>query len=207
MINLYNCDCMDFMADKPDNAYDLAIVDPPYSIKRFKSGSIIFAKEDRYKNGIKWDNQPNDRYFKELKRISKHRIIWGANYMNRFETGGAIVWFKDVKVNNFSKCEIASNSNNQIVDYFRFDWTNTDRYNMSIKKIHPTQKPAELYKFCLKNYAKKGDKILDTHGGSMSIAIACHDMGFDLDLCELDKDYFEAGKKRYENHISQMRMF
>jgi site-specific DNA-methyltransferase (adenine-specific) len=198
---------MKFMADKPDNHYDLAIVDPPYGIGAdIGIGGDNKGKVKKYKS--RWDdNIPNDKYFKELKRVSKNQIIWGVNYYNNLQ-GGRVVWDKD-NTGNFSDCEIAFQSFSDGIRKFVFRWNGMIQADMKNKesRIHPTQKPVALYKWLLQNYAKKGDKILDTHGGSMSIAIACHDMGFGLDLCELDKDYFEAGKKRYEKHISQIRMF
>jgi site-specific DNA-methyltransferase (adenine-specific) len=154
---------------------------------------------------------PLDDYFKELERVSKEQIIWGANYYNCFNgKGGAIVWYKDVKHPDMSKCEIASYSRLQKVDYFRKDWSNTDRYNELNKKdadVHPCQKPVSLYEFLLINYAKQNDKILDTHLGSGSIAIACHNLGFELTACELDTEYYKASIKRIKDHISQQRLF
>ena len=215
-INLYNCDCMDFMADKPDNAYDLAIVDPPYGIgagerigRQSKGQNINDFKKPKYKTS-KWDNaKPNRKYFKELFRISKNQIIWGGNYFELPISRGWVFWDKKPIIPNYSAGELAWTSFDCVLKRIIINWNGKIRTGIEkgYKAIHPTQKPIELYRWLLKNYAKPGDKILDTHGGSMSIAIACHDMGFDLDLCELDKDYFEAGKKRYENHISQVRMF
>lgn len=205
LINLYHADCMEFMADKPDNCYDLAIVDPPYGLERYKkkdggNSKKIKSFGDKDKE---WNNtKPNKMYFDELFRISKYQIIWGCNNFVLPISEYFIVWDKKQMMPSFARCELAW-TNKNIPAKICEQRTIESEYN----KIHPTQKPKELYRWLLKNYAKKGDKILDTHGGSMSIAIACHDMGFDLDLCELDKDYFEAGKARYEKHISQMRMF
>jgi len=203
MINLHNCDCMDFVAKCNNNQYDLAIVDPPYGIERFKKinkGDAVHSENDNDKN---WNNiKPSDDYFNELFRISKNQIIWGANNFNLPTSEYFIIWDKKQMYPNFARCEMAYTNVKKPAKIFEYSVM-----KIAGNKKHPAEKPIALYKWLLKNYAKPKDKILDTHGGSMSIAIACHDMGFDLDLCELDKDYFEAGKKRYENHISQVRMF
>jgi site-specific DNA-methyltransferase (adenine-specific) len=206
MINLYHIDCMEFMADKPDKYYDLAIVDPPYGIgvdeinfgaREFKNASC---------DGKGWDNKrPSEAFFNELTRISKHQIIWGANYFNCFDgKHGAIIWDKQQPLPTSSQCEIASCTLHQKVALYRQMWTN---YVNDKSTNHPTEKPVKLYEWLLMNYAKPGDKILDTHGGSGSICIACHNLGFDLDWCELDAEYFEAAKKRFEIHKAQLRMF
>lgn len=207
MITLLNMCCLEYMAGLKDKAFDLAIVDPPYGIGDFN------MKNHDGKRKVKWLYDwnyiiPTQKYFQELKRVSKKQIIWGANYFNCFDTGAAIVWFKDVRHPNMSKCEIASKSWERKVDYVRLDWSNTDKFNeLRGEDIHPCEKPVALYKWLLKNYAKPGDRILDTHGGSMSIAIACHQMNFDLTLCEIDKDYFNAGLKRYNEAIKQVTLF
>ena len=211
MINLYHIDCMEFMKDKPDKYYDLAIVDPPYFSGPDKLGyfganySSTKIKRQNYKVLGKWD-VPNQNYFDELLRVSKNQVIWGFNYFKILNIGtGRIIWDKVNDLSTFSDCEIAYNSQHSHVKIFRYMWNGMLQGNMKQKeiRIHPTQKPVALYKWLLTNYAKKGDKILDTHGGSMSIAIACHDLGFDLDLCEIDKYYFEAGKARLERHQRQ----
>ena len=206
MIKLYNKDCMEALKEFKDNQFDLAIVDPPYGIGNFIPQNKIKGKF----NKVKWnDKTPKKEYFKELKRVSKEQIIWGANYYNCFNNkGGAIVWFKDVRHPNMSKCEIASYSRLKKVDFYRYDWSNTDKYNeLRGADIHPCEKPVSLYEWLLMNYAKEGDKILDTHLGSASIAIACHNLGFDLEGYEIDKEYFEAAKKRLKQHKSQMQLF
>jgi site-specific DNA-methyltransferase (adenine-specific) len=214
MINLYNVDCMEFMKDKPDNYYDLAIVDPPYGIditnqSQGKGGGV--AKKINYKNNNFDKSIPKKDYFIELERVSKNRIIWGGNYMIEFlhNTSCFLVWDKDNGGSDFADSEIAWTSFNSAIRNFRYKWAGMLQENMKEKekRIHPTQKPKALYKWILSNYAKENDKILDTHGGSMSIALACHDHKYDLDLCELDKDYFEAGKKRLEIHQSQLSLF
>jgi len=208
MINLYHIDCMEFMADKPDKFYDLAIVGPPYGIGNWIqiSGNI----NPNHKK-VEWnekENRPTPEYWKELRRVSKNRIIWGANYYPEcFENyNGAIIWDKGVaRESHFSVCEIASQSFTKRVDCIRINWQAIQKKIGDL--IHPCSKPVQLYKWLLMNYAKPGDKILDTHGGSGSICIACHDLGFDLDWCELDADYFEAAKKRFEIHKAQLKLF
>lgn len=202
MINLHHTDCMTFMAGLPDKAYDLAIVDPPYGI-----GNWIQISGNVRGEAVTWnDSIPPPEYFAELRRVSSRSVIWGANYYNCFNGGGgALVWNKHMpRESNMSVCELASLSWVKRVDYVDLRWQNINRTEDT---IHPCQKPVALYRWLLQNYAKPGQKILDTHGGSMSIAIACDIEGFDLDLCELDKDYFEAGKKRLEAHQAQPRMF
>jgi site-specific DNA-methyltransferase (adenine-specific) len=205
IINLYNQDCMEAMKAMPDKAYDLAIVDPEYGID---AGNMTMGKG--VSSTIKksnWDKKPVPLgYWEELFRVSKNQIVFGGNYFSLPIRNSWIVWDKDrQKEISFSDGELI--------------WTSFD-FNLKIHKlkydgflgadkdcrIHKCQKPVALYKWLLTNYAKKGDKILDTHGGSMSIAIACHDLGFDLDLYEIDKDYFEAGKLRLERH-QQQQMF
>jgi site-specific DNA-methyltransferase (adenine-specific) len=214
-INLYNVDCMEFMRGLPDNAYDLAIVDPPYGIGEDggKNRSRDTKKYPARRYAIKkWDSKrPAKAYFIELFRVSKNQVIWGANYFIEMlnPSSGWIFWDKERYACDFSDGEFAYSSFKKGAKMFRYCWDGFRQgpTKQSIeKRIHPTQKPVALYKWILSNYAKEGDKILDTHGGSMSIAIACHDKGFDLDLCELDKDYFEAGKKRYLQHAAQLKL-
>lgn len=212
MINLHNTDCMEFMRNVPDKYYDLAIVDPPYGIGAAKMGlgkGGGVAKNNNYTKKD-WDNSaPTLEYFTQLKRISINQIIWGANHFLGWAGSGWVVWDKVNGETDFADCELAYTSFKKPVRKFTFKWSGMLQQDMKNKetRIHPTQKPVALYKWLLDKYAKQGDKILDTHGGSMSIAIACHDYGFDLDLCELDKDYFEAGKKRLENHMLQTKLF
>ena len=193
-------DNMELMARYPDNYFDLAIVDPPYGINYSGRDG---QKTIKYDNSKKWDKEtPTQFYFEELFRVSKNQIIWGANYFTEyFNLGkGIICWFKHQN-GNFSQFELAYTS---IGNAQHFDRSyQKDLYN----KIHPTQKPVALYKWILDKYAKEGDKILDTHLGSGSIAIACHDYGFDLTACELDKEYFEKAKQRIINHVAQQSLF
>lgn len=206
-IKLFNQDCMEAMKQMPDKCFDLAIVDPPYGIGDFsmKTGSgKKYNEKDIHK--YKWnDSIPTDEYFEQLIRVSKNRIIWGANYYNRFEKG-AIVWFKHVAHPNLSKCEIASSTFYKKVEYIDLIWQNITK-EKNIVRDHPCQKPVDLYALLLKQYGNLGDKILDTHLGSGSIAIACYDMGFDLTGYEIDKDYFDAASKRLENYKKQQVLF
>lgn len=215
MIDLHNVDCMEFMRGLPDKAYDLAIVDPPYGIDAYSKGTMgggVLAKQSKYKPTT-WDNSaPDGDYFKELRRVSVNQIVWGANHFIDqlpFRSPCWLVWDKVNGDNNFADCELAWSSFPTAVRQFRFRWQGMLQGNMAAKedRIHPTQKPVALYRWLLQNYAKPGQRILDTHGGSMSIAIACDIEGFDLTLCEIDKDYFEAGKKRLADHQSAPRLF
>lgn len=214
-INFFNVDCIEFMKSKPDNYYDLAIVDPPYGIgasnfKGFnsvkgKDGSIGKTKRQPHipKN---WDNQtPNDIYFQELFRVSKNQIIWGGNYFPLPPTRGIICWDKKQSFDNFSAWEMGWTSFDYPAAIFRYD--NKGFMNKDGSAIHPTQKPIDLYRWILQKYAKPNDKIFDSHGGSMSSAIACDMEGFDLDICELDKDYFDAAIKRFNEHKRQLTIF
>tara|TARA_R100000734_G_scaffold10328_1_gene7791 strand:+ start:17035 stop:17616 length:582 start_codon:yes stop_codon:yes gene_type:complete len=193
---------MQLMSRYEDNYFDLAIVDPPYGIGNWvQQGGNIRGKK------VEWNDKiPNKKYFNELERVSKEQIIWGANYYNCFNNkGGAIIWDKKNPNPKFSKCEIASYSRLKRVDYIcieHYGFVCSDDYN-----IHPCQKPVKLYEWLLMNYAKKGYKILDTHLGGGSIAIACHNLGFDLTACELDKEYYNAAIKRIEQHKTQKRIF
>lgn len=204
-LDLRNCDCMELMAQFKDNYFDLAIVDPPYGINVHQNYGIG-NRNDKEQDKKNWDNQtPNKAYFDELKRVSKEQIIWGANYFNCFNgKGGAIIWNKKQPLPDSSQCEIASYSRLQKVGMYEQRWTN---FVNTKKTNHPTEKPIELYKWILKNYAEEGFKILDTHLGSGSIAIACHYSGFDLVASELDKEYFDAAKKFIKENTRQTSLF
>ena len=146
---------------------------------------------------------PSEQYFKELFRVSKNQIIWGGNYFDLPPCGKFIIWDKEIpKGLSFSDCEYAWTSFKGANKMFRYS-----AYRNKSEKFHPTQKPSELYEWLLMNYAKEGDKILDTHLGSGSIALACHNLGYDLTACELDKDYYDAAIKRIEQHKQQIRLF
>lgn len=196
-MNITNEDNMELMARYEDNYFDLAIVDPPYGIGISKNP----IRQQHQKK--QWDNAtPNKDYFKELFRVSKNQIIWGGNYFDLPPSQGFFIWDKK-QPHDFSlaMCELA--------------WSSIQKpakmWSLSVLKergkIHPTQKPIELYEWLLINNAKEGDKILDTHLGSGSIAIACHDLGYDLTACELDKEYYEAAIKRIEQHKAQLTIF
>ena len=204
-IQAFNIDCMEFMKDNPDNYYDLAIVDPPYGIGNWVQ---ITGDVRRDSIGVDWNGEsdrPNQEYFTELKRVSKERIIWGANYYNCFEGGmGAIIWDKKNPNPKFSNSEIASYSKHKRVDSITIPYYG---FVGEQKNFHPCAKPIQLYRWLLQNYAKPNDKILDTHGGSFSSAIACHMEGFDLDICELDGDYFNDAVKRFKLNTIQERLF
>jgi site-specific DNA-methyltransferase (adenine-specific) len=209
MINITNEDNMNLMARYEDNHFDLAIVDPPYGIgfdgghkpTQGKSGkSKTFNKETiLYKKGG-WDNsRPKLEYFAELQRISKNQIVWGGNYFADLlpQKKGWIYWDKKITSKNnknYSDGELAWSSFDCILRKYTYDWNGFGYLNnpQKQKKIHPTEKPIQLYEWLLINYAKEGDKILDTHLGSGSIAIACHNLGFDLTACELNKEYYNA---------------
>jgi site-specific DNA-methyltransferase (adenine-specific) len=196
---------MEAMTKMPDKAFELAIVDPPYGIGAGKAqqGKWISSRMEKKE----WDKAiPSPEYFNELLRVSKEQIIFGGNYFNLRPSRCFIVWDKGAGFlgRDFAECEIAWCSRDGNAKIFKYDpLSNGDYHN----KIHPTQKPVALYKWLLQDYAKQGDKILDTHGGSGSICIACHDLGFDLDWMELDKDYYDAAVKRFEKHKLQPDMF
>ena len=200
-IKLYNCDCMDLMRQYPDKYFDLAIVDPPYGLpKDAVHGRGKLKNRAINTMNMKWDVAPNDDYFRELFRISKNQIIWGGNYFPLPPSRCILCWDKCQPWENFSQIELAWTSFNYPAQIFKFD-------NRTGDKIHPTQKPVQLYKWLLQKYAKEGDKILDTHFGSLSIGIACHDLHFELTASELDKEYYELGKNRLMWHQKQLNLF
>ena len=191
---------MELMARYPDNYFSLAICDPPYGIDINSSGTHFKEKYE-----IKsWDKEtPTDKYFTELKRVSKNQIIWGGNYfLDRLGNCKCfVIWDKKIAEDmSFAMCEMAWTSFKNGAKIYKTTATQLER-------IHPTQKPVALYKWILDKYAKEGDKILDTHLGSGSIAIACHDYGFELTAAELDKEYYDKAIQRIKNHISQQKLF
>ena len=208
-MDLRNCDNMELMAEFPDNYFELAIVDPPYGIGANKM-SLGNGKNKIFRGSEDWDSKPPEKeYFKELFRVSKNQVIWGANhFIEQFSKNSScwIFWDKGTGSNDFADGELAWASFDKTVRKFFFSWLGANAKDCG-DRIHCTQKPVALYKWLLKNYAKEGDKILDTHLGSGSIAIACHQMGFDLTGCELDKDYFEAMQKRIKEETAQQDMF
>lgn len=216
------CDCMKFMEKFPDKFFELAIVDPPYGLKMSNRGNIGSERNGK-KSGSKtyriqryvpkqWDeNAPDDNYFKELLRISTNQIIWGANhFISKIPINSScwIVWDKD-KSGNYADCELAWTSFETAVKMLTWRWNGMLQQDMVNKenRIHPTQKPVALYIWLLQNYAKPGDKILDTHLGSQSSRIAAKKMGFDFWGCEIDQEYFDDGCKRYEKEAAQETLF
>ena len=207
-IQITNEDNMELMARYPDNYFDLAIVDPPYGLDDWNERGINKKTMNKKHMNLKQIQNfemkaPNQDYFNELFRVSKHQIVWGGNHFLDYlgKTKQIIVWDKKIRGMHFNDCEIAWASG--IKEACRiFSKTANDT-----NRIHPTQKPIELYKWLLEKYAKQGDKILDTHLGSGSIAIACHDYGFELTACELDKEYFDKAVERIKNHVGQQKLF
>ena len=210
MIELINCDCMEYMARLPDKSFDLAIVDPPYG------GGDIAAFTPRAKGTTKnkihalttWNNEaPTAEYFKELFRVSDNQIIWGANHYPQHlsSSRGWIFWDKLYEnTYNFSAGELAYTSFDRVLKMVRMSQRCTPN---TPQNIHPTQKPVKLYDWLLHNYAKPGQRILDTHMGSGSSAIAAHYFGVDFVGCELDEDYYNAAKKRFELSTAQRTLF
>jgi site-specific DNA-methyltransferase (adenine-specific) len=199
---------MDFMKDVPDKFYDLAIVDPPYGIGEGGNNVSRHYSQKKYKSS-NWDQTPPDRsYFNELIRVSKNQIIWGANhFISRipYDSSCWIFWDKD-RFGDFADGELAWTSFKTAVRKYKFTWDGF-RKEIKIDRIHPTEKTTQLYEWLLMNYAKEGDKILDTHGGSQSSRIACYNLGFSLDIIELDKEYFDQGNKRFDEHKKQLTLF
>lgn len=205
-LDLRCCDCMDLMRECEDKAFDLAIVDPPYGIKinmnqgRRKGDPIKHARKN-------WDAEPPPvGYWEELRRVSRNQIVWGANNFAWLPPhNGWIVWDKDITGDvDFSKAELAYNSTKGTVDLVRIRaQSGAETYT---NKIHPTQKPVALYAWLLRKFAKPGDRILDTHLGSGSIAIACHYAGHELTACEIDRDYYEAALQRIKLETAQMTL-
>lgn len=210
--NLMLGDCLKWMKSLPDKYYDLAIVDPPYGIGM---GSILNVNSNVVFENKNWDYKiPDNEYFIELIRVSNNQIIWGGNYFPLLWENGCkkyIFWNKLNHHDNRSDGELAWTSLNGLPVYFEYMWDG-NRYGFkdNLKgigkktiRIHPTEKPVELYKFLLTNYAKSGQKIFDSHGGSFSHAIAAYDLGFDLDIIEIDPDYYRDGKTRYDAHVTK----
>jgi len=227
-VTLLNIDCMEYMAGLPDKAFDLAIVDVPYGINIASQGKIgncspfgnkksfgekntrnrIIPSKDYGKKS--WDREtPGQDYFNELFRVSINQIIWGANHIGHMAPSSCwIVWDKE-NSGNYAEAELAYTSFKTVVRVFKFRWNGMLQGDMKNKehRIHPTQKPVALYKWLIQNYAKQGDKILDTHLGSGSSAIAAEHMGFDFVGCELDKDYYTAACKRFKEQTAQIKIF
>lgn len=219
---LLNIDCMEFMRGLPDKEFELAIVDPPYGIgmdgaamsNRASNSPKFMGYKGKTYQGNGWDSKPMPaEYFIELRRVSRHQIVWGANHfienLPSANSPSWIVWYKNGQnpQSTNADCELARTSHKTAVKYFRYDWSGFGAVNAGEGKIHPTQKPVKLYEWLLTNYAKPGDRILDTHGGSMSSVIACLNLGFEVTCCEKDPDYFAAACERIENAQRQQTMF
>ena len=213
-ISIYNCDCMDLLKQTPDNYYSLAIVDPPYGINVTKM-TLGNGKNKVYRGENEWDNSiPKKEYFDELFRVSKHQIVWGGNYMTEFlkPTSSWFFWDKGTGENDFADGELAWNSFGGALRKITKSWVGANAKD-GLKRIHPTQKPIYVYEWILKKYAKTGFKLLDTHLGSGSIAIAIDNvnkiekMNLTLTACELDTDYFKAAMKRIEKQTAQQTIF
>jgi len=201
-ITIHQMDCLEAMKDMEDNAFDLAIVDPPYGIG--EDGGKARTRGSKKTNGVKkgWDNnRPDKDFFNELKRVSKNQIIWGGNYFADLLPASRcwIYWQKNMG-GDFADGELAWTSFDKVLKQYT-------KRSETFNRHHPTQKPVKLYEWLLMNYAKEGDKILDTHLGSGSHALACWNLNFDLTAYELDPDYFEATAKRIEKHTRQIQMF
>lgn len=205
-IELLNIDCMEYMRTLPDKAFDLAIVDPPYGIETRGNA------QDRFSAGMQLktvnDSKPDDAYFAELFRVSRNQIIWGYNWLSDMlpMCREFIFWYKEQHVVTFSAGELAWSSFQRTAKCFHYRFENAAIDNKGAK-VHPTQKPVKLYEWLLQNYAKQGERILDTHLGSGSSAIAAHYGGFDFVGCELDTDYYNAAKQRFEQATAQLAMF
>jgi site-specific DNA-methyltransferase (adenine-specific) len=212
-MNITNECNMELMSRYEDNHFDLAIVDPPYGIGIDKAMNANKGKQGfkQYRE-TEWDNEtPTQEYFNELFRTSKNQIIWGGNYfIDKIKKPSQcfLIWNKVQRDFTMSDAEIAWASFDKTIRCFDMSrGAAMGCNNRNGGKLHPTQKPVKLYEWVLMNYAKEGDKILDTHLGSGSIAIACHNLGYDLTACELDKEYYEAAIKRIEKHKQQLTMF
>jgi site-specific DNA-methyltransferase (adenine-specific) len=210
---VYNMDCVAFMREYPDKYFDLAVCDPPYGIgaSNYKRGGTQHGRslsKCKIYDAKDWDNKPPSiEYFTELFRVSKNQIIWGANHfisLMPYDSSCWIVWDKDNGDNLYADCELAWTSFDKAVRKYRFKWHGMLQENMKNKEVrmHPTQKPVKLYEWLLKNYAKEGNRILDTHLGSGSSRIAAQKLGFDFYGAEIDKDYFEASEKRFKEAVS-----
>lgn len=204
-IRLYNGDCMEWMKGVPDNWYDLVICDPPYQLPKDSSNGRGKLKNRVFNRGNiaeRWDKKPSKEYFDELFRISKNQIIWGGNYFDLPPCRCFVCWDKCQPWENFSQVEMAWTSFDKPAKLFKYD-------NRRGEKFHPTQKPIELYAYLLNTFANKDDRVFDSHFGSLSIGIACYELGFELDACEIDKEYYDNALKRLNVYYveKQSRLF
>jgi len=207
-INFYLCDNIEFMKTKPDKYYDISIVDPPYGIGANKM-TLGNGKKKIYRGRADWDNTiPTAEYFEQLFRVSKNQVVWGGNYMTEYlkPTGAWLFWDKGTGENDFADGELAWTSYNGALRKINKSWVGANAKD-GLERIHPTQKPIYLYRWILNRLAKEGFKILDTHGGSMSSAIACDMEGFALDICEIDEEYYNNGLKAYDEYKRQLTLF
>jgi len=210
---VHNIDCVEFMRTLPTKYFDLAIVDPPYGIgaggKKFINKNTVNKKAASFYRDKDWDVKPDSLYFEELERVSKKYIIWGGNYfVTELKNSSRcfIVWDKKTGANSYADCELAlTNIDSNARIYTQF-WLGAHANN-GTERIHPTEKPIALYTWLLQNYAKQGDTIFDSHMGSQSSRIAAYDMDFSYVGCELDKEYFDAGNKRFKEHITKAKLF
>lgn len=224
-ITLHHGDCLDLLREMPDKSFDLAIADPPYFSGPERRGfygrriSTTGISRVDYPKSDKWQ-VPREEYFSELERVSRYYIVWGCNYFDHVFAPGRIIWDKCNTSSSFSDCEIAATNLFSSVRLFRFMWNGMcqgksmnegwimqGNKKLNEKRIHPTQKPVALYGWLLNNYAKEGWKILDTHLGSGSHAIACYQLGFSLLGIELDKQYYDAARKRLIECQKQPMLF
>tara|TARA_R110002167_G_C12587038_1_gene643880 strand:- start:14 stop:691 length:678 start_codon:yes stop_codon:yes gene_type:complete len=220
-IELLNIDCLHYLKQCEDKQFDLAIVDPPYGIDIVKNGKL--KSNSKFDRGFKkdidygaknWDSEiPSEEYFLELRRVSKNQIVWGGNYFISFlyNTPCYVTWYKKGtdKNHRFSPTELAWTSFDKKPLFIDLPWIGFGYLNNPLKekKIHPCHKPVNLYKELLNNFAEKGNKIIDTHLGGGSIAIACYDLGFDLTACEIDKTYFDGASKRLKDRKNAPTLF
>lgn len=218
IIELLHSDCLDYMRNCTDNQFDLAIVDPPYGIGIHKmsftqSTKAGLAKRRDYSSVGDWDKAiPTDEYWSQLMRVSKNQIIWGGNYFSLPPVRGWVFWDKRVEdkySNDYADGEMAWTSFNKPLRCFRWLWNGMLQQNMKNKqsRIHPTEKPKALYEWLLMTYAKKGDKILDTHLGSGSIAMACWNLKYDLVGMDIDKICVDKAAKRLIEYQKQLKLF
>ena len=202
MIELIHGDCLQAMKQMNHNQFSIAICDPPFGI-----GNFVQSSGNKRGESVEWNNEiPSEEYFAELRRISKNRIVFGANYYNCFEgKHGSIVWIKNQPMPNFSKAVIASCTFHKKIEVYTQTWTNFVAKGRSTK--HPCEMPVDLFCWILNNYAKEEDTILDTHAGSGSLAIACDKMGFDYVGFEKNEEYYLQAKERIKKHQSQLKLF
>ena len=207
MTEAYNMDCMEYMKTLPDKAFDLAVSDPPYGINRFKHGETSRLRKYGSLTTVN-DERPTAEFVAELRRVSKNQIVFGWNHLSDLlpPTSEFIFWYKHQPVDTYSDGELAYTSFTKTAKCFDYPFFGTNGADDD-KRIHPTQKPVALYTWIYKQYAKNGDKILDTHLGSGSSRIAAYDAGLDFVGCEIDKTYFEAQEKRFAEHAAQMNLF